>query len=502
MPELIIRRGGQKTSVTVPAGTRLHEALEAAGISVFRPCGGRGVCGKCAVTVTGALSPRTAEEEKRGLPENRRLACQTDILGDAVVTIEDAAAMTVETAAAARVSALAPMGEGYGAAVDIGTTTVVLRVYDCSDGRLCGEAASENPQGTVAADVMGRIGAAMNGSGTLLQTQILGCISALLSEACRAGGIPEEQVTVMVLCGNTTMLYLLTGQNPEPLSHAPFSADTLFDCETVLLGRRAYLPSCMDAFVGADITCAVLASGMCERDETALLCDLGTNGELALWKNGVLYVTSTAAGPAFEGAGISCGCRSIPGAVDRVVPGPGGTLAVHTIGDRPAVGVCGSGLIDAIAAGLDVGLIDETGALEDDDLPLSANGGTVVLEQKDIRAVQLAKAAIAAGTETLLGAAQTKYEDVKTVYLAGGFGSHLDIPGAVRIGLLHGAFRDRVKVIGNGALAGAELLLLDAAQRERCVRIAGTSHGVKLGGDPVFNAAYMEQMLFPDGDED
>src|SRR5699024_935882 len=213
------------------------------------------------------------------------------------------------------------------------------------------------------------------------------------------------------------------GRSPEPLSHAPFLADCLFDMDTTLWNRQVYLPPCMNAFVGADITCAVLASGMTRRPDTALLCDIGTNGELALWKEGHLYVTSTAAGPAFEGAGISCGCGSVPGAIDRVWV-ENGTIAAHTLGEQPAVGVCGSGLIDAVAAFLETEDIDETGAAELDELPLRDG---VCLLPKDIRAVQLAKAAIAAGIQTLLQLAQVPESEIRQLYIAGGFGSHLNV---------------------------------------------------------------------------
>ena len=212
------------------------------------------------------------------------------------------------------------------------------------------------------------------------------------------------------------MLYLLTGRNPACLSRAPFEADCTFGEEYALPGRRCYLPHCLHAFVGADTTCALLAGGMLEKQETALMCDIGTNGEIALWHRGQLYVASTAAGPAFEGTGISCGCGSIPGAIDRVRV-EHGALHIHTIGGRKPVGLCGSGLVDAVAALLEMGIIDETGAMEDAAF-LLAEG--VQLTRRDVRALQLAKAAMAAGMDSLLHAAGCPAEDVAAVYLAGG----------------------------------------------------------------------------------
>ena len=328
----------------------------------------------------------------------------------------------------------------------------------------------------------------MKGDLVLLQTQVTDMVEKLLKEAGEAVGMPD----ILVITGNTTMLYLLTGRNPECLSHAPFIADTLFDIDTELYGQRVYLPPCMNAFVGADITTAVLASCMCEKAETALLCDIGTNGEMALWKDGRLYVTSTAAGPAFEGAGISCGCGSVRGAIDRVWL-ENGKLRIHTLGDAEAVGVCGSGLIDAIAAGLLSEQIDETGAMDEDELVLSEN---VSLEPRDVRAVQLAKAAIAAGLEMLLETADASMDEVGTLYIAGGFGSHLNVESAVTIGLLPQGLKDKAKIVGNAALAGAAQVLLNRNARGMLSRIASASEHVNLGGNPKFNEKYIEMMFF------
>jgi uncharacterized 2Fe-2S/4Fe-4S cluster protein (DUF4445 family) len=247
----------------------------------------------------------------------------------------------------------------------------------------------------------------------------------------------------------------------------------------------------MNAFVGADISCAVLASGMC-KEKTALLCDIGTNGEIALWKEGQLYVTSTAAGPTFEGALISCGCSSIPGAIDRVWA-EDGNIQIHTIGDQPAVGICGSGLIDAVAVLLREEIMDETGAL-DEDITFAPG---VTLLQKDIRALQLAKAAIAAGIQTLLDGSGTTCEEIESFYLAGGFGSHLNLQSAAAIGLIPGELVEKAKVIGNAALAGASQLLLDQTALPVLREIAKNSRHYNLGGNPTFNTNYMEQMLFP-----
>lgn len=481
MATLSVWSNANVKTLTFTPPRALHALLEEAGFYGLRPCGGLGKCGKCAVTAFGEVSAPNEAEKKAGV----RLACQVEILGDAQVflpAVADIQQIQIESDTAP--IAFSPT-EGIGAAVDIGSTTVVLRHYDLQSGRVLGQAAMINPQAGIAADVMGRIGAAIEGKLSLLQSQITDALALL----CRQTG---SKADTAVITGNTTMLYLLTGTDPSSLSHAPFEADTLFDTQTSILGIPTYLPPCMNAFVGADISCAVLASDMCSK-KTSLLCDIGTNGEIALWKDGVLHVTSTAAGPAFEGALISCGCGSIPGAIDKVWA-ENGQIRIHTIADRSAAGICGSGLIDAVTVLLKEQLMDETGAM-DNDVTLAPG---VTLLQKDIRALQLAKAAIAAGIQTLLESSGTSCGEIETFYLAGGFGSHLDIKNAAAIGLIPSELVPKAKIIGNAALAGASRLLLDASALPTIRTIVQNSRHYNLGGNPLFNEHYMEQMLFPD----
>lgn len=482
MFELTIRKSGREHRIRFHKPTLLDQLLKEAGVAVPRPCGGRGLCGKCAVELSGQVSPPNAREREL----QKRLCCQAVILGDARVSLPEEGKMQVERESWMEIKPKSPMPGRLGAAVDLGTTTIAVKAYDLISGACIGSAAGTNPQVSEAGDVMGRIDAAMNGRLPALQTQAEEGIRSLLECA-----LPGEGPDGLIITGNTTMLYLLCGLSPQSLGAAPFQADTLFGLETRLFQAKAYLPPCMNAFVGADITCAVLASGMCQSPEISLLCDLGTNGEIALWKGGELYVTSTAAGPAFEGARISCGCPSLAGAIDGVEV-KNGTLQIHTIGQASPVGVCGSGLIDAVAAGLALGLIDETGAMEHG-LRLT---DSLSLTQGDIRAVQLAKAAVAAGIETLLEAAGVSPGKVDTIYIAGGFGSHLNIDSARAIGLVPRALAGKVKVLGNAALAGASRLLLDQESQTELRRIAQLSTHVNLGGNPQFNDRYVENMLF------
>jgi len=492
MAKLIIWQSGVSREVEFTAPAKLDDILQKNNISHRHPCGGRGVCGKCSVALVGCVSEPDSMEQQAGV----RLSCRAVLLGDAEVWFgEERAMVQIETSGEEKdFDVVHPMAGEIGAAVDIGTTTLALKLFDLKSGKCIGQSSRENPQRMVSADVMGRIQASMEGKGEQLQKQIADALEQMLGEASRMAGNVSEEISVdaQVMVGNTTMFYLLTGRNTESLAFAPFQADDLFGRMDRVNGRQTYFPPCMNAFVGADITAAVLASGMCEKDEIALLCDIGTNGEIALWKDGILYVSSTAAGPAFEGAGISCGCGSIPGAIDRVWV-ENGQIRIHTIGDTDPVGICGSGLLDAIAAYLELEEIDETGAMEKDELLLGKN---VAILPKDVRAVQLAKAAIAAGIETMFTEAGITADDVQNLYIAGGFGSHLNIDSTVRIGLIPEELKGRVKVLGNAALTGAVHMLLDQDSLEKVRVIAARSSHVNLGGNKVFNEWFVEKMMF------
>ena len=493
MPTLTIRHGDTITRQPFEGMPLLSAVLMQAGHSISQPCGGRGVCGKCAVhALAGAVSQPSEAEKRAGV----RLACQAQLLGDAQVDLAAQGVwQSIETGAADAVLGR-PMPGRYGAAIDLGTTTLVARVFDLQTGAPLGEHALVNPQTSIAADVMGRISAALAGQQAHLQALAQGAVLDAVAGACAQAGIAG--VDSMVVAGNTTMLYLLTGRLPTSLAVAPFAADTRFGAEVTLGGTTAYLPPCAGAFVGADITCAALAIGLYDQRETTLLMDIGTNGELMLWHNGKLYAASTAAGPAFEGGEISQGCGGIAGAIDKVwVEGNG--LGVRVIGGGTPVGVCGSGLIDAIAALLHLGRIDPSGAADAPRLPL-ANG--IGLTAGDVRAVQLAKAAIAAGIDTLLAVAGATPAQVHTLQLAGGFGSHLRVASAIAIGLIPAPLAGKAHAVGNASLAGAAALLLDTRLREKATRITEGATLVALGGDAGFEARFLADMDFPWAQED
>ena len=487
MPRLSLALGNLSRDIPFEGTPLLASLLQDKGLRLDLPCGGRGVCGKCRIEASGLLSPETAAERAAG----SRLACQVRLLGDARVTLP--ALHQMENIAASGVRPLfelAPLQGRCGMAVDIGTTTLAATLLQLQSGEVLASATAENPQRAVAADVIGRMEAAMAGCAGLLQSLIVGAVEQLRARLCEQAGIPAGDIDQTVITGNTTMLYLYSLKDPEPLSHAPFRADCLFGQQMGPQEAHIYIPRCISAFVGADITCAILASQLCRGGETALLADIGTNGEIALQHKGRLYVCATAAGPAFEGGGIEHGCGSIAGAIDRVWA-QDGKPAFSTIGSARPQGICGSGVIDTVATLLQLGQLDETGLLDGQRVQLDEK---ICFTQKDVRSVQLAKSAVTAGILTLCQTVGVSLDDIASLYLAGGFGKHIDLDNAAAIGLIPQALINRTKVIGNAALVGAEMLLLQKSFTRETEKYAGESEVVVLSGNPIFSGHYISCM--------
>lgn len=487
-------------SRTAEEGTLLRDAVSPHA-HLETPCGGLGRCGKCRVIVRGALSRPSAEEIRLLSPEELaqgiRLACCTRILGDCEVTAE---AQTQAHVLGSRetLSARVPLFSRWGAAVDIGTTTLAACLYG-SDGALLAQAGCMNPQVRWGADVITRIGAALSGDAEALARSIRSKVDEILQEMAAQAGISAEQIDALVITGNTAMLYLLTNTNPDCLSHAPFAADRLFgetlrgaQLELSCADAAVYLPRCFSAFVGADTATALLASGIAQHGGTRLLADIGTNGEIVLSDHGMLLCCSTAAGPAFEGAGLTMGMPGRDGAVDHVKV-EDGALRAHVLGDGEPAGICGSGVVDALACLLEIGQMDETGFLDPEPAVIC---GRVTLAQKDVRAVQLAKSAVAAGIRTLLQTAGKHPEEVDELAVAGGFGSYLDVNSAGRIGLIPETLAANVRVLGNAALRGAAMLLLDRTRIPECEQRTYGAKTVDLTASALFLQAYTDGMFF------
>ena len=467
-------------------------------------CGGHGKCGKCRVIARGELSEITDAEKQlltqAELSRGVRLACLTYALGECnIETVSEREQTQIVSNGDLPEFELNPTFSQYGVAIDIGTTTLAARLYD-TKGTLLSETSRLNPQQAWGADVISRIEAALDGKAKELANSIRKALDQMLYELAEKANIDTKAIDGVVITGNTVMLSLLTEESVEPFSHAPFDAKRLFGetltaeqlkLSSLVTDTKIYLPPCISAFVGADITCAILATELTKNTEPAMLADIGTNGEMALWHNGKLTVCSTAAGPAFEGVGISMGMRGAIGAIDKVSL-QDDNLKAHVIGETEPKGICGSGLVDAVACMLETEILDESGFLEEEPFEIQA---PVTLTQKDIRMLQLAKSAICAGLMTLIQNEKLRPSDIQTLYIAGGFGSYLNTASAARIGLLPKELSQNAKAVGNAALGGAAMTLLNADIKAQTAEFAKDATVLELSTNATFSDIYMSGML-------
>jgi len=487
------------TEITVkPArrqrGIRLTEWLRRRHLPLNTRCAERGLCTGCLVELVDAAGQsrqvrgcETSVVECQNLrvriPERSLIAHRPQAVSEFHINVPQAHAPLVR--------------EGLGAAVDVGTTTVAVLLVDLTSGKIVGRATDFNRQAHYGDDVLTRINLCTGNPAMIakLQTAVVKeTIAPLLTEAGAT-----NRLACITIAGNTTMLHLLAGVDPTPMGTVPFTPAFLDHRVIRLPGlgvANVHLLPGMSAYVGADLCAGVLASGLAYDDGPSLLVDVGTNGEIVLKSDGLLYGCATAAGPAFEGAGLTSGARAGPGAIERVrfdrEP-----FAVHTktIGRRKAVGVCGSGYIDLLAEGRRVGLLNERGRFATPDRLRLAD--RVFVTEADIAHLLQAKAAIAAGILTLLHRAGLEPPQVKMLYLAGGFGLHLDVTNAIACGMLPGFVPEQVQVIGNSSLAGAYLALLDNGVLDELRRLARELNVVELNLDPGFETRYIDQLTLP-----
>ena len=478
-------------TLEVAAGSPLEDALFPYGVEF--PCGGRGRCKRCRIKVLEGNLPATPGEEAilaaEELAAGWRLACHACAVSE--ITIEIA---QWETAILADDTAFAfTPREGLGVAVDLGTTTLVAQLLDLRTARVLGVRSALNPQVRFGADIMSRVELAVREGQERLTELIRAEIGTLLRKLA-----PREPVADVAIVGNTVMHHLFCGVPVEPLTHCPFESprDGLIAFSAAELGWKVpgdpqvrFLP-CLGGFVGSDILAGILATRMHESERLAALVDLGTNGEIVVGNRERLLCASTAAGPAFEGGRIGMGMRAATGAITEVSV-KDGALESRVLGHVAPRGICGSGLVDAVAAGLDLGLIRANGRLaQGKTMPLA---GPVALAQADIRELQLAKAATAAGIQILLERWGAAPADLHRIYLAGAFGNYLNRNSARRIGLLDFP-TEVVEPAGNTALLGAKIALFGEG-----FGVLRKVHHIPLGSDPAFQEKYVEAMTFPVG---
>ncbi|HIE09620.1 MAG TPA: DUF4445 domain-containing protein [Armatimonadetes bacterium] len=414
----------------------------------------------------------------------------------------------------------------FGAAIDVGTTTVVAQLLDLEKCEVLGTKATYNKQARYGEDVITRIIHSEKGEGLReLQEAVVGDINQLISALCGEAGISPEEVTVVVCAGNTTMLHLLLGVPPRYIRKEPyipaFSLPPVVGARELGLRISPYgvvycLPS-VASFVGGDITAGVLASGMAREERLSMLIDMGTNGEIVFGNSEFLVCCSCSAGPAFEGGGIKFGMRASRGAIQRVELTPDLEVLVSTVDGVKPRGICGSGMIDCLAEFLRAGVINRAGKFNEeligrterlrkgeDGLEFvlvwaeeSAISRDIVITQADIDNLIRSKAAVYAGAKVLLDKVGFDFEAVEKFYVAGGFGNYLDIEKAIEIGLLPDLPRERFEYIGNSSLAGARLCLLSSEAFEEAVEIANRMTYIELSVDNAFYEQFMAEMFLP-----
>lgn len=522
--------------------TTILEYCRSHGIAgIETPCGGKGTCGKCKVTVTkpyykDVLACRTRICDGMEIIVGRKESTGTK--EDSMVVLTNGGNVSekfnehvnrnvVLKEETVNESEKVESNAGTLAACDIGTTTVVCYLIDKETGQIISTRSSANPQRSFGADVLsrieaaGRIEASSEPGLKIMQTQIVSLLNGFISEMLTECG--RTKVSRFSVAGNTVMCHLLMGISPEKLGKAPFMPDEYFgrefnpldigieNCQTMII-----FPA-VSGFVGGDITAGMMET--VNRNELTLYLDIGTNGEMALGKGDRYVCCATAAGPAFEGAQIELGMPASKGAVDKVWL-EGRRIKYSVIGNDRPVGLCGSGLIDALAVLLKAGIIDENGTiLSGQELPILFRSYVfeveaeetaqstepslavhiapgVYITQEDIRKLQLAKGAIAAGIEVLFKEYGCKPCDLDILTFAGGFGNYIDKASAAAIGLFPQELLDKAKEVGNAAGNGAVSAALSQEAWERALEISKDMRYIELASYPHFNEMYVEHMNF------
>ena len=398
-----------------------------------------------------------------------------------------------------------------GAAIDVGTTTVALQLVDLNDGSLAGSAGGFNRQIHLGDDVATRIGLCAKNPAMLKKLQEA-IVDQTILPLLALANTENDPVVCLSIAGNTSMLHLIAGVDPSPMGIFPF--EPAFLEHRIISTPATHLLPGAAAYIGADLVAGILATGMAYDEGPSLLVDMGTNGEIILKHDHRLFGCATAAGPAFEGSGLTNGIRAGAGAIERIhFSNAPFAIQIGVIGDQTPTGICGSAYLDFLATAHRVGLINDHGRFEKNYLPVTAShlvnsngqgwclritrgqeGADILISETDIASLLQAKAAIAAGIMTLLARAGLVSRDIKHLYLAGGFGMHLDVANAIACGLMPGFMPDQIQVVGNTSLAGAYLALLDCGVIDELTRISQNLEVVELNLDPEFESRYIDHL--------
>ncbi len=537
---LHIQTGARRTSIAVDARPTLAQLLETAGIHLNLRCGSEGVCGGCRVLL-GAGTFRT-DGQTLTLPagsQHEAFACQTHVIStDAEVTIPPASLLeqhgqivsdfhAPQHIPQAAIASDAPLA----AAVDIGTTTVALVLLDPATGHILARASKYNQQIRKADDIASRISFCRTEQEVRVMQDLViqQTINPLLEEACAAANVKVDRIQRFATAGNTVMEHLFLGLPVESIGRLPFNAVRHIHpaCEAGALGlamaprgRVEVVPS-VAGYIGGDITADIHAAHLLARGGESVLVDVGTNSEIVYALDGKLLACATAAGPAFEGAGLLHGRRAAHGAIEHVRCDAALHFQCDVIGGDKADGICGSGIIDFLAEAFRFGLLNAHGRYDVERLKRagryahsqlgrghshacilvpaaeSASGHALVVTERDIEQVLKAKAATYAGLKTLLTMQGRSVREIPRFVLAGGFARHINLANAVTLGLLPDLPLDRFEVLGNGSLAGAYLALTDPAAMPAMEQLSHQPEVVELNRTPDFEDNFIDALLVP-----
>ena len=485
-------------------------------------CGGNGTCGRCLVSIDGSEPVLACRSEYRPGMDIRVIdrAERMSVLGTGGETDSDTSHITGGRADEGNTSgSVNDHDSRYGIAIDIGTTTIAGALCHMRGGsyRVISEESRINPNVSFGADVISRIKAGAEGCGKMMRDGLLGAVREVIFGLCSADGT-GKRIDRIALAGNTAMIHILMGYDTGSLGvfpYTPVNIQTICGRASEILEIKSndiiniedshcvIFPG-ISAYVGGDIVSGLYYLEGIKTPDISMFIDLGTNGEMALITRDIVYAASTSAGPVFEGGSISCGCGSVAGAIDHIKIHDGKKVSYTTIADGKLIaGICGSGVIDCAAEIYRNGLCTERGTFMSDS-PLRVarypDMSSVSFTQDDMRQVQLAKAAIAAGAEILCRSAGISYEDIGTLYLAGGMGHSVDTGSAAAIGLIPRELEKRAISVGNSSLKGALRLVTgdEAGALERIASIAEDSRLEDLAGAPGFQDTYIRHMDLPE----
>lgn len=502
MYRISIEPSGQ--TLEAQPGERLIDVFRRYQVELDTPCGGKCLCGKCRVIIQGS---EAGERERNFFSEAEcregyRLACAVHVEQDMTVKIHMRGKSRIAVEGRQRKTEKTGQS-GWGIAVDLGTTTIAMYLVDLAEGRTVRTLSAVNEQKSCGADVISRITYCMENGTEILHDIIIEQIIKMTRQI--AGG---HTIKKMVVAGNTVMEHIFMGKDPAGLATAPFTPVFLDGQRTEISGIDTLVMPCVSPYIGGDITASILACEMDTAEETELLADIGTNGEMVLAFGGTYYCCSAAAGPAFEGSHISCGTGSVEGAVCSVRL-KNGMIYADTIGKKPSCGICGSGLIDLAAELVREEIVDSTGKIRPKiqqkpewrryitpDEQQFIVTPTVKITQRDIRELQMAKSAVCSGIMALMNQTGISAEDISRIHLGGGMGSSMNADHAFAIGLLPKVLTGKAYAAGNTAGSGAVSVLLEPGLWEKARNIRKQSKVIELADVPEFQQLYLAHMAF------